>query len=57
MIKKYHVLMTETYSVWYEVEAENKNKAEEKVKLGDYIKQLTNSPEEIQVCTVKEVSK
>ncbi len=57
MIKKYHVLMTETYSVWYEVEAENKDKAEKKVRDKDYIKQLLNIPEEIQVCTVKEVSK
>ena len=55
MIKEYYVVMTETYTVTYLVEAENKEQAEEKVQLGDYSRQLTNSPEEMQVLEIEEV--
>ena len=55
MTKKYYVVMTETYTVTYLVEAENQEKAEEKVQLGDYSRQLTNSPEEMQVLEIEEV--
>ena len=55
MTKEYYVVMTETYTVTYLVEAENKEQAEEKVQLGDYSRQLTNSPEEMQVLEIEEV--
>ena len=55
MIKEYYVVMTETYTVTYLVEAENKEQAEEKVQLGDYSRQLTNSPEEMQWLEIEEV--
>ena len=55
MTKEYYVVMTETYTVTYLVEAENQEKAEEKVQLGDYSRQLTNSPEEMQVLEIEEV--
>ena len=56
MIKEYYVVMTETYTVTYLVEAENEEQAEEIVQLGDS-RQLTNSPEEMQVLSTEEVSK
>ena len=55
MIKEYYVVMTEKYTVTYLVEAENKEQAEEKVQLGDYSRQLTNSPDEMQVLEIEEV--
>ena len=55
MTKEYYVVMTETYTVTYLVEAENQEQAEEKVQLGDYSRQLTNSPEEMQVLVIEEV--
>jgi len=56
MIKEFYVVMTETHTVTYLVEAENKEQAEEKVQLGDYSRQLTNSPEEMQCLEIEEVS-
>ena len=55
MIKEYKVVTTETFTVTYLVEAENEEQAEEKVQLGDYSRQLTNSPEEMQVLEIEEV--
>ena len=37
MTKKYKVLMSEIHSVWYTVEAKNKDEAGDKALYGDYI--------------------
>ena len=57
MTKEYTVLIAESYTVCYLVKAKNKKEAEEKALDGDYVKQLINTPEEISVIEVDEVSK
>ena len=56
MSKEYTVLIAESYTVCYLVKAKNKEEDEEKALEHDYVKQLTNSPEEIEVLEVEEVT-
>ena len=56
MTIKYKVLMSETYSVWYSVDAKSEQEAEDKVRNGDYDRELENSPEESYVLTVRETA-
>ena len=57
MTKEYTVLIAESYTVCYLVEADSPEEAEEKALNHDHIKELTNSPEEFAVLEVDEVSK
>jgi len=55
MTKKYEVLMSETFSVRYSVEAKDEEEAVEKIRNGDYEDELENSPEEYDVLVIKEI--
>tara|TARA_R100001079_G_scaffold31874_1_gene16270 strand:- start:324 stop:497 length:174 start_codon:yes stop_codon:yes gene_type:complete len=57
MIKKYKVLMSETFSVLYSVVAKDEDEAIEKIRNGDYEEEIENTPEEYDVCLIEEVKK